>query len=106
MKIRDGFVSNSSSSSFLLVGIKLNAADKKKVEEAFEAVDYCELKKPFKKLERGDDDKLFGLKDSMSDEDYEVRSFDPDQVAEAKNLLSEFFGRQVEVSIFFGREAC
>lgn len=106
MKIRDGFVSNSSSSSFLLVGIKLNAADKKKVEAAFEAVDWDYLKAPFKKLERADDDKYFGLKMSMSDEDYTVKKFDSDQIAEAKRLLSEFFDRQVEVDVFFGREGC
>lgn len=58
MRVRTGFVSNSSSSSFIMLGVKLTAAQNKKAAALYEAKDYEE---PYIGLQYLEEESLLGV---------------------------------------------
>lgn len=104
MKIRHGFVSNSSSSSFVILGTKLTAAEKKAYYAAYEANDYDEP--PVKGLEDADEGKYLGVKVRIDEEDWSTtKAFTEKDFAKVSEKLEKHLGRPVEVAIYVGMEA-
>ena len=99
MKIRNGFVSNSSSSSFVIIGIRLN--DKKVDVEKVEALkldyDYVEGSNSFlvgKQLARWSDGEC----------DVSETSFDKiqEEIVKLKPKLVELTGQEQPIKLFYG----
>lgn len=93
MKIRDGFVSNSSSSSFILIGVKTASVDADLLEKC--GFDYAYTE---------GDDELVGVKCRVSD--YEVDSMSMKDVEDAVQRVKGKFGEDADIQIFFGQEYC
>ena len=101
MKIRQGFVSNSSSSSFICFGVRLTAADKKRIED--EDTD-------FDSFFVDEEQTIIGDSISISSEDgiEEIDDLDMDKADIAKRL-SETLARKItakDIKIFTGTEYC
>ena len=93
MKIRNGFVSNSSSSSFILVGVKLSdiTEDQRELLEnnsCFSDVDNCE------------DPMAIGEEWTASD--YEINSISLSDLNKSATDLKNLLGGNINVSVFFG----
>jgi hypothetical protein len=98
MKIRSGFVSNSSSSSFLMIGVSYAGEDQEEILDKYEELDsLC-----------GEDDdgcSVLGFK-LMDIDEYSWNSmkFDMDELNQYQKKLKKIFGKDVEVKIFAGTE--
>ena len=80
MKVRNGFVSNSSSSSFLIMGIKLNNEQKKIMKEKYWDKDQWEYWVPKLDWQSGlemyrEDDQLLGLSPQDMKNDETLKQF-------------------------------
>lgn len=96
MKVRSGFVSNSSSSSFLLIGFKANKAQIKKHNEM---CDNEELD-PYYDFEMIDELDLIGFSISASNGETECISLE--YIKEKTETLKSIFGNDIVVELWVG----
>jgi len=97
MKIRNGFVSNSSTSSFFLLGVKYDGADISSIAQKF-SLDVVE-----------NDEGIVGfILASVRDDDYDSteHDFSLDDLTEKVNKLKDVFGPKAKIKLFTGLEAC
>lgn len=125
MKIRNGFVSNSSSSSFVLVGATIERDDiseefmKKALDKEGIDVKYDDVEDTFWdsmysgkfELENPSETDAWGIRLFSFDDDYieeSETSFQEviDAGEKAKEKLTEFFGYTPEIKIITGTEMC
>ena len=107
MKLRAGFVSNSSSSSFVLLGVKLTDKQTEKLEERIDAEDL-----DYDAVEKGilfaSEESLLGACIDISDDDYDISSksaseFDPEVV---RKRIEKVLGKPVKkLKLFYGRRS-
>lgn len=96
MKIRNGFVSNSSSSSFVLLGVNYTGNNLMELLEKYD-------------LDNVDDTDILGIRYfSISDDDYDCTSviIAPDTIQKDFDRLYEIFGEDAKIKWFSGVEAC
>lgn len=106
MKFRDGFVSNSSSSSFVIVGVRATGKLRQLVEEMDESGDVPSLCSLGFGWAEYNDHLYVGVKKSWSDEDYAICEISADDIKRAKDGLKKLTGKDVKVSVFAGSEMC
>lgn len=96
MKISAGFISNSSSSSFILVGVELTGEEHDKNEEYIEENDLDVV--------YGDGEILVGSKVASAIEEDGNDSWDLSLVEALKEKLSKISDSSIK--IYYGNEAC
>lgn len=109
MKTRNGFVSNSSSASFVIVGVKISDKELEKIfnskndeDGLFDAIEESEF---FREWDEG----LFGIKiaEKHSDGDMESKEYTLDEFARMVQKVSDKTGKDVkEIKIFTGERSC
>jgi hypothetical protein len=109
MKVRDGFVSNSSSSSFVLVGIKLTAAERKTIDKLAEEKDVSPDELPTLKgldVAGYDSTDYVGQKWTLDSEEPKNLSIDVLSVIERvqQKIEERFVGRGKDVKLHIGWE--
>ena len=97
MKIRNSFVSNSSSSSFILIGIEIT-------NEEYEANKEYIRKNKLDLVYENDEDMLLGFKFASSIEEDENSSFDLSEIDSIKTTLNQISKNPVK--IYYGSELC
>lgn len=119
MKIRIGFVSNSSSQSFVMIGIETNQICnlKEKLAKRFgfelpewvgnlDDVSINEIIEN-EKYSCADEGKYFGYRVAVIDDDYmETFSLSFEDIEECANELREFLGEDIEIRLIGGTEVC
>ena len=98
MKIREGFVSNSSSSSFVLLGIKRTTQDINSWNDLIEKYDLQEVY----------DENIAGFHYFSSDDCGEVEETQVSLADVQKSIdkLKQIFGEDADIKWFSGMEAC
>ena len=97
MKIRNSFVSNSSSSSFILIGIEIT-------NEEYEANKEYIRKNKLDLVYENDEDMLLGFKFASSIEQDENGSFDLSEIDSIKTTLNQISKNPIK--IYYGSELC
>lgn len=106
MKIRNGFVSNSSSSSFIMVAVKIKSEDISKMynlTEDDDLYDILETDGYFYEYERG----IFGVMLASSGDDsiLDDREYTLDDLAQVIQKVSDKTGK-TDIKIYTGERGC
>jgi hypothetical protein len=105
MKIRNGFVSNSSSSSFLLIGFKATQEQEKELREYFEKIDYAKDTNEAGLCLLGEVDggPFIGVKFRVPE--YETEIFNIDKILGAVETVQKAYPK-AKIKAIVGTEAC
>lgn len=100
MKIRNGFVSNSSSSSFVVVGMECKLSEELKEEIAEDNQEY-------QLLEWYTDNKKEGICKQLAnldDDNYEIKEFSTRKIDEIETEIQEKFNIKNKAMLYIGRQ--
>ena len=106
MKIRSGFVSNSSTSSFLLIGFE---ATQKQIDEYIRKYEeredgYCGFDEDENGVALVEEQKLIGVKFSI--EEYDTDSISFKDAEKYAKLLRKLYGKNTKIRVYAGTEQC